>query len=72
MRLNWNICKEKGKRMGNSITMNGLSHYPVTTKPLFEMESEVTKLSVRHQCEIGGGDVYMFLLGSTVAYFGWY
>lgn len=37
-----------------------------------KLESEVTKLSVRHQCEIGGGDVYMFLLGSTVAYFGWY
>lgn len=45
MRLNWSICREKGKRMGNNITMNGLSHYHAATKTVWKFKSAVTKLS---------------------------
>lgn len=52
MRLNWSICRGKGKRTGNSITMNGLSHYRAATKTLFgnwrvQLQNEVR---VWHQC----------------------
>lgn len=66
MRRNWSICREKGKRMGSSITMNGLSHCRAATKMLLEVAKR--SRSVASVCEIHG--VNMFLLGSKVAGFG--